>query len=164
MNIRPIIIMFLVICSMIMPVLAADDDNKPVIIDKDGNVVESRDSEITGSSKNIDKDVETEEIKTDSNGFNKLLMAPVTGVNYLMNIPPAEKAILLVVGCAIGISVIITLISFAVNNGRIGWGSIWGRWETMLKGRNWMGFVFLGFCGFLLALALMKYLGTASVF
>jgi len=160
----PILIGLILICSMVVPSLAADGDNKPVILDKDGNVVESRDSEITGSSKNIDEEVETNELNTDSNGFNKLLMAPVTGVNYLMSIPPAEKSILLVVGCAIGISVIITLISFAVNNGRIGWGSIWGKWETMLKGRNWMGFVFLGFCGFLLALALMKYLGTTSVF
>ena len=100
----------------------------------------------------------------ESDGFNRLLMAPVTGVDHLMSMGPLEKAILVVVGSAIGGSVILTIVSLAVNNGRISWGSIFGKYQTMLQGRNWSAFVLFGFLGFLFALALLKYVGTTSIF
>lgn len=157
MKLKNVLAAFLIIALVMMPtVLAATGEDGVTIIKKDGS---DSNIEKVGSSKD-----DSEDHKIESDGFNRLLMAPVTGVDYILGMDPLEKAVLLLVGTVIGGSVIITIISFAINNGRIGIGSISGKYQTMLQGRNWMIFVFLGFLGFLLALALLKYVGTTSIF
>ena len=159
MKIWNILAVFLIITMMMMPAMAATGEDTVKIIDSDGN-------EKTNAVSNQDDETDTDEEDdiTGSEGFNKLLSAPISGVDYLMEMGPTEKLVLLVVGVVIGGSIVLTIISFAVNNGRISWGSIFGKYPTMLQGRNWMAFVFLGFLGFLFALALMKYIGTTSIF
>lgn len=156
MKIKNVLVAFLILALVTMPtVLAATGEDGVTIIKKDGS-----DSNI----EKVDSSKDDSNITIKSDGFNRLLMAPVTGVDYILRMGPLEKAVLLLVGTAIGGSVIITIISFAINNGRIGIGSISGKYQTMLQGRNWMIFVFIGFLGFLLALALLKYVGTTSIF
>lgn len=145
--IRNILVLLCIFAWLTIPVMAATGNVTKITLDDAKSNTETFDSS-----------------NGDSDGFNRLLMAPVTGVDYLLSMGPLEKAILLFVGSAIGGSVIITIVSFAVNNGRIGLGSIAGKYQTMLQGRNWMAFVFIGFLGFLLALALLKYVGTTSIF
>lgn len=148
MKAKNLLIAFCIFALLTMPVMAATGEVKKVTLED-------------AKSENVET---VESNNEEPDGFNRLLMAPVTGVNYLLDMGPLEKAILLLVGCAIGGSVIITILSFAVNNGRIGIGSIAGKYQTMIQGRDWMAFVFLGFLGFLLALALLKYVGTTSLF
>ncbi len=163
MKILNILIAFLIVAMFVMPALAATGEDGVKIIGADGkektNAVSSQDTnDESKESESADEDI------TGSDGFNKLLSAPIKGVDYLLGLGPTETLVLWVVGIAIGGSIVLTIISFAVNNGRISWGSIFGKYQTMLQGRNWMAFVFLGFLGFLFALALMKFLGTTSIF
>lgn len=100
----------------------------------------------------------------DSDGFNKLLAAPVTGVNYIMDIEPLEGATLMIVGLVMGSTVILAILSMSINSGRISYGGIIGKFRMMLDGRNWSIYVFLGFFGLLFALAMIKYVSTTSIF
>jgi len=163
MKILNILIAFLILAMIVMPAMAATGEENLKIIGADGkektNAINSQDT----TDENKETESNNEEL-TGSDGFNKLLSAPIKGVDYLLDLGPTEKLVLLIVGIAIGGSIVLTIISFAVNNGRISWGSIFGKYPTMLQGRNWMAFVFLGFLGFLFALALMKFLGTTSLF
>ena len=171
MKILNTLLAFLVIFMVVMPAMASsgDGEDNVKIIGVDGeevtNGIGSQDT-----SKNTDESDSTEETDTndddltDSDGFNKLLSAPIKGVDYLLGLGPTEQLVLLIVGTVIGGSIVLTIISLAVNNGRMGWGGIWGKWNTILQGRNWMAIVFLGFLGFLFALALMKYFATTSYF
>lgn len=160
-----ILILFLIFALTVMPftAMAADGSGESgvKIIPQNGS------NALDGGIQKVD-DTESADTDTDtsfsSDGFNELLRAPITGVDYVMSMSPLKKAVMLFVGFAIGISIIITVIAFAANNGRIGWGSIFGKYSTMLQGRNAMLFVFMGFLGFLLALALMKYVGTTGIF
>jgi len=163
MKILNISLAFLVIFMVMMPAMAATGEDNVKIIGADGKDVTTGISgqdtgDVTNEADTTDEDL------TESDGFNKLLSSPIKGVNYLMGLAPAEKLVLLVTGVVIGGSIILTILSFAINNGRISWGSIFGKYPMMLQGRNWMVFVFLGFLGFLFALALMKYIGTTSIF
>jgi len=161
MKILNILIAFLVLAMVVMPAMA--DTGELKIIGADGKEKTNAASDSDDTEEDKETDSKNDEI-TDSDGFNKLLSAPIQGVDYLLKMGPTEKLVLLIVGVAIGGSIVITIVSFAVNNGRIGWGSIFGKFPMMLQGRNWMAFVFLGFLGFLFALALMKFLGTTSIF
>lgn len=169
MKILNILLAFLVICMVSMPAMAATGEDGVKIIGSDGKEVTN---EISSQDTNNDNDKSdtTEETNTndddltDSDGFNKLLSAPIKGVDYLLGLGPTEQLVLLIVGTVIGGSIVLTIVSLAVNNGRMGWGGIWGKWNTILQGRNWMVIVFLGFLGFLFALALMKYFATTSYF
>lgn len=157
------LIVFLIISMMVMPAMAATGENSVKILGADGKEKTNAISDRDITDENKETDTNSEDL-TGSDGFNKLLSAPIKGVDYLLDLGPTEKLVLLIVGIAIGGSIVLTIISFAVNNGRISWGSIFGKYPTMLQGRNWMAFVFLGFLGFLFALALMKFLGTTSIF
>lgn len=169
MKILNILLAFLVICMVSMPAMAATGEDGVKIIGSDGKEVTNGISSQDTNNDN-DKSDTTEETNTndddltDSDGFNKLLSAPIKGVDYLLGLGPTEQLVLLTVGTVIGGSIVLTIISLAVNNGRMGWGGIWGKWNTILQGRNWMAIVFLGFLGFLFALALMKYFATTSYF
>lgn len=155
-QIKCILGLLLIFAVMVMPAFAATGEEDVKII---GNSGES-------SIKRVD---DANEEKSDSNlsdseGFNALLQAPINGVNTIMGFAPLEKASLTTSGIFIGGSIILTVIAFAANNGRISLGSILGNWRTMISGRNMMLWVFLGFCGFLLALAMMKYVSTTGIF
>lgn len=169
MKILNILLAFLVICMVSMPAMAATGEDGVKIIGSDGKEVTNGISSQDTNNDN-DKSDTTEETNTndddltDSDGFNKLLSAPIKGVDYLLGLGPTEQLVLLIVGTVIGGSIVLTIVSLAVNNGRMGWGGIWGKWNTILQGRNWMAIVFLGFLGFLFALALMKYFATTSYF
>ena len=169
MKILNILLAFLVICMVSLPAMAATGEDGVKIIGSDGKEVTNGISSQDTNNDN-DKSDTTEETNTndddltDSDGFNKLLSAPIKGVDYLLGLGPTEQLVLLTVGTVIGGSIVLTIISLAVNNGRMGWGGIWGKWNTILQGRNWMAIVFLGFLGFLFALALMKYFATTSYF
>ncbi len=166
MKILNLILVFFVLAMVVMPAMAATGEDNVKIIGADGNEVSSGISsqEDNKETENAEETESSTDDLTGSDGFNKLLSAPIKGVDYLLSLGPMEKLALLVVGAAIGGSIIMTIISFAVNNGRISWGSIFGKYDTMLHGRNWMAFVFLGFLGFLFALALMKFLGSTTLF
>lgn len=155
-QIKNIFGLLLIFAVMVMPVFAATGEENVRIVDG------SKESK-------IERVEEKQEEKTDgavpkSDGFNRLLQFPSDGVDTVLNFGPLEKATLKIVGLFVGGSVILTILAFAANNGRISLGSILGNWKAMVSGRNMMIWVFLGFCGFLLALAMMKYVSTTGVF
>lgn len=153
-----ILVLFAILALTIMPAMAAEGEKNVKIIDG------SDESNIERVEDNNDNDEEENSEITDSEGFNKLLQSPINGVNTVMSYGPLENASLTTVGLFIGGSIILTVIAFAANNGRISLGSILGNWKAMISGRNMMLWVLLGFCGFLFALALMKYIATTGIF
>lgn len=148
-----ILILFAVLAFTVMPAMAAEgEENVKIIRGSDESRIERVD------------DKNEESTISNSDGFNDLLMSPINGVNSVMGFEPLEKASVTTAGLFIGGSIILTVIAFAANNGRISLGSILGNWKAMVSGRNMMMWVFLGFCGFLLALAMMKYVATKGIF
>lgn len=146
-----ILVLFAVLALTVMPSMAAEDERLKII-------PASNESQNVGTNTQEDSDI------SNSDGFNKLLQAPINGVNTVMSYGPLESASLKTTGIFIGGSIILTVIALAANNGRISLGSILGNWKAMVSGRNMMMWVLLGFVGFLFALAMMKYVATTGIF
>lgn len=147
-----ILVLFAILALTVMPAMAAGEGERLNITPA------SNESQNSGTNTPENSEI------SNSDGFNRLLQAPITGVNTVMEYDPLEKASITTTGLFVGGSIILTVIAFAANNGRISLGSILGNWKAMISGRNMMLWVLLGFCGFLFALAMMKYVATKGIF
>jgi hypothetical protein len=101
---------------------------------------------------------------TGSGGINDLLKSPDEGVKTLSSIDPLWKAVLFVVGIVIGGSVVLTIISLGVNQGRISWGGIFDKYKMVLNGRDYGVIVFIAFLGFLIMLSVFAFISKGNLF
>jgi len=159
MKLRQIVILLCLFAYLMMPAMAATGEDGVTIIKKDGS-----DSNIEKKDSSEEEDSIWDVNTTNSEGFNKLFMAPVTAVGYLMNVPPIETTVLILLGIVFGGSFVLTLLSLATNNGRVATGGILNKLKMMTTGKDNMIWVIGAFAGFLFAIALLKFLGSTSIF
>lgn len=161
MKMTNVLLACLVMLFTMMPAMAAGtgEDNVKLITSEDS------DSHIERvDSNNGEEDSLLVVNNSNGDGFNKLFMAPVNAVDTLMSISPVEKAVLIIVGLVIGGSFVLTIVSLGVNNGRVATGGILNRLKMITTGKDNMIWVLAAFAGFLFAIAIMKYMGSTSIF